>query len=399
MDDFQKKNVVYRFFSYVVILVFSLLIFESSKVNAQSREGLLSNASIGFAYEDNLLKTKPKQSGRSINIAPNLGYLKSIGKHNVFFSYDGNYASYFDNSDFSYSEHNFNVNGFISLPNSTGVNLSLFYRNEIEEPGSNDSSTSSDLVEFNKFNVIGFQTDLIFGTKRSTGQFLFSGGVNKRDYTNNLQSFRDIESKFLTGLFYYRFTSRFRGLVELTARDITYVSDNIIIDSTNFVTEVLTGFEWNPSLKTSGSFKVGYLERDYDSVELNDISGLSYLIDFNWRPSSYTYFKLSGSKRPIESAQIDVAGYFRNSFDIDIRHDLTDQMNIMIGSSYSDYDISSELSGREDKKYTYRLGATYAFSRNFSSSLELRHVLRDSTVSIFNFNSNVIEMSIFSTFE
>lgn len=393
--SFQSKKHI----NYVSIFLFTFAL--STNVLADDRNGLLVNGSVSVLHDDNILNSSEKASDTAVTVAPDIKYLGLVGKHKFLFSYKGEFASYIDDSKLNYNDHNFTVGARLDHSYKINTEFKLGYDKKIEEPGSTNSSTTL-LTEFNEYKNKSALARLYYGQKTSTGQIALEYKYDIRDYTNNFQDFRSFDLNQLSTTFFYRVAPKTRLLFQASAIDYKYedqaLANGISFNQSSEQKLYLAGVEWEATAKSTGIFKIGYQDKDFDDVRFNDISSLYYALDMIWRPNTYTRIKLGATRQTTESALLNEAGFLSTSYSIDVSHEIMTRTRLKAGYVFDNDDIVSG-SNRSDKRNTIKLGAIHSLRKWLDVKLEYQYQDKSSNIDLFNFESNSIQLSLETVFE
>ncbi|WP_426357580.1 outer membrane beta-barrel protein [Pseudocolwellia sp. HL-MZ19] len=380
-----------------------LLLVSSFTVNAEDRPGLLLNGAISAQHSDNVLNNVNEISDTSIIVNPQVQYLGLIGKHSFLLSYDGKFANYTENSEFNYNEHNVSTSLTLDHSHKIMTEFELNYDKKIETPGTTNSSTQS-LTNFNKYENKSASAKIYYGKKTSIGQVTLGYKYNDRDYTNNQQSYRDVEQNQINATFFYRIAPKTRFLIQAIAEDYSYedqtLTSGIVFNQSSTNNLYLAGVEWKATAKSTGIFKIGHQNKDYDDSRLVDISGLSYFLDFIWKPNTYTQVKLGADRQTTESAQLNESGFLSTSYSLDVSHKVTALTTLKAKYIKDNYDIvfSSGFADRTDKRNTFEISALHSIKDWLDIKLAYEYQEKTSNVDIYNYDSNNISFSVVTTF-
>jgi len=380
-----------------LVSVLIAYLFINTYVNAEERQGLLLNAAIIVEHDDNVLRKVNATADNAIKLAPELQYLTHFGKHLFAINYEGEYALYNDNDDLNYDDHDISL--FARLDHSLKINseFKLSYKDEIEEPGSNNSSSLL-IQEFNQTNKTQALAKLYYGSKQSIGQLVLGLDHNEYRYTNNLQGYRDVDRNKLTGTFFYRIAPKTRLLFQASIGDYDYIEKSQFPDQSSKETFYLAGVEWDITAKTSGTFKLGYQGKNFKQGVYNDISGLSYMLDMTWKPNTYTKIKIGASRMTQESSQLLTSAFVTNSYTVDAEHEITPRTKLKAAYTFDDDDIVTVRS-RTDKRHNVVFGVDHSLLTWLNISLDYQFIERKSDFEIYEFKANVIALSLTTKFK
>ncbi|MBL0709554.1 MAG: outer membrane beta-barrel protein [Colwellia sp.] len=372
------------------------ILFQTSSF-AEERQGLLLNAELTAEHDDNVLRKMKPISDSSLKIAPEVQYLTHIGKHIFALDYQGEYSAYKDNNKLNYDDHDITL--FAHLEHSLKISseFKLSYKNEIEEPGTNNS-TSLFIQEFNQTDKKQASAKLFYGTKQSIGQLVFGLDHLESRYTNNSQGYRDLDRNKLTSTFFFRIAPKTRLLLQASIANYDYIKRNNALDQSSQETFYLTGVEWDITAKTSGTFKLGYQGKDFDKNAYSDITGLSYMLDMTWKPNTYSKIKIGASRLTQESSQLFAGAFVTTSYSIDAEHEITARTKLKAAYTYDNDDIVT-IRNRTDKLHNIKLGINHSLLTWLNISFDYRYIERTSDFNIYEFKTNIINFSLTTKFK
>jgi hypothetical protein len=371
--------------------------------NAADRPGLSLNGSIKAEHNDNVLNNEAETSDTAIIVTPDVKYLGLMGKHSFLISYKGKFANFTKDSDLNFNEHNISAGANLDHIHKINSEFKLAYDRKVEDPGATNSSTQT-LTDFNEYENKSLIAKVYYGQKKSIGQIVLGYKYNDREYLNNQQSYRDVEQNQFNATFFYRIAPKTRILVQASTEDYDYedqtLTNGVIFNQSSTNNLYLAGIEWQATAKTTGTFKIGQQDKDYDDDRLIDISGLSYMLDLSWKPNTYTQIKLGADRQTTESAQLNESGFLSTSYSIDVTHDLTSLTTLKAKYIKDDYDIvfSSGSANRTDKRNTLELSASYSAREWLDINLSYKYQEKSSNLDIYNYNSNIISLSLETNF-
>jgi hypothetical protein len=373
-------------------ICFGIGLLLPSSVSAQERQGLLLNAVLTVQSDSNITRTAEKTSDRLAVFSPQLQFLSHVGQHTFVFDYQGDLSVYNDNSQYNYNNHDFKLGAQLGHSYQFSSEFALGYQNKIEDPGANNAAPQV-ISEFNQLTRKTALAKIYYGTKSSNGQLVLGLDHNQERYTNNQQSFRDLDQNTLTGTFFYRIVPKIRILFEASVATFDDVAGIRSSDQNRF----LAGVEWAATAIISGTFKVGYLQRDNVNESFNDISGLSYNLDMIWQPNSYSKVIIGSKRTTLESAQQDIGGFISTSYSLGLEHALSSrtQLNASYEQAESDF---NNVQNRSDTGKSIKMGISHSLHTWLDIRLDYRYSARSSNDEIFVFSSDSLGLSLTSKF-
>ena len=365
---------------------------------AQSAGGLSLNASVLTGYDDNVLRRSAASSDRTIKFLPELKLKSLYGKHQFYFGYNGGFTSYSDNSSLNYDDHNLSLRALFDHSRRFNSELQLTYQDKIEQPGTTNAVSTLVTNEFNQFSNKNALASFFYGSRKSIGQFVLAFDVDDREYSNNQQEFRNVERQRIKGTMFYNLGLKTRVLFEARVAAFDYTSEQQLADQSNHENTYFAGVEWQVTAKTSGIFKIGYQSKDFETQQFSDLTGLSYILNMDWSPFSYTQINVGARRETKESAQLGVGGFLDTSYSIMMSHEMSAKTEFFASYFRSKEDITSSQS-RTDRRAKINLGIAYRLNSWLILELDYRHQKRESDIELLKFSANAVELSLSSTFK
>jgi uncharacterized protein (PEP-CTERM system associated) len=160
----------------------------------------------------------------------------------------------------------------------------------------------------------------------------------------------------------------------------------------------LTGVTWEATSKTTGIFKIGYQEKNYDDNAFGDLSSLALMLDSTWKPNTYTTITLGAAQESRESAQESSNGYLRRRIKTGLEHNITPRTQLLIKARYGN-DQFDDAFNREDDRLDLQLSVKYSLLRWLYIGAEYQYEERNSNLNAYDFNANVYTLLIGTNFK
>ncbi|GAB2681942.1 outer membrane beta-barrel protein [Aliiglaciecola aliphaticivorans] len=376
-------------FPKLILMLFALAHFHSA--NAQQNEGFSAVIGANIGQEDNVFRSSEELSDEFLQLVPALKLTELYESVQLDAQYKGNYRQYNDLSDLSYAEHEASLKGQYKHTAKFSSEFALGYSDKIEEPGTSNA-VGTVLEEFNEIATTSVKVAGTYGTIKSKGQIKVAYDAAKLRYGNNEQSFRDYDSNELTGTFFYRIAPKTRLLLEASKNDLSYES-NRLIDASSSQYRYLAGVEWAATAKTTGIFKIGYQDINYDDELLDDISSLAYYLDMVWKPNTYTGIKLGAERSTRESAIQGLSSFISETYSFGVNHGFSARSKIDFNFNYRKDDIDNPLNnGARFSSISAKY--TYALKRSVEVYIDYTHKKRSSDFAVYDYDSNIYMLGV-----
>jgi hypothetical protein len=363
-----------------------------TKVDDQVVPGFYANVELDLVYDDNILLTDdavtPSIDSMIFEARPELQWVGTLGKHMARFGYQGYYAWHEARSTSNFDDHYVGGDVTLDLTQKLNVNLTADYREEHEVRTAVALPLGAGPNLWEQWAVAG---QVVYGRRVAKAQVALKGEYWERDYTNNGQSFRDYDADALTLTLFYNLGPKTQLLIEPSYTD--YVYPNSAQD--NDVVRMLAGVTWEATAKTTGEFKIGWHEKEFDIGPTD--SGLSLESRIVWKPKSYSTVTGALSRYVYDSA---VGGgslsYEATVANLDWEHDLTALTQFQAGLRY---ESDSYDTGRDDDLFDAYLGVSYALKRWMTIGARYDYAQRDSSDAGNDYTDNRFMIGVKATYD
>ena len=245
------------------------------------------------------------------------------------------------------SQHRLDINGdadWLYEPRGSGLTEGL-------------GDAVNELVKYQQQNVL---VRYEYGAQSSKAQVALSAGFFSKKYQNfrEVSQYRDYDKSLIGVTGYYNTQASTRTFLEVKQENYRYdflQANGISRDSDDL--KILLGMEWEATALTSGSFKLGYQSKDFNSSERENFSGLSWEAGVNWQPLSYSNVQFTTSRSAKDP--LVQGDYIKESFyGINWTHNWSDYLSSLAGINYTNEQYTGDV-GRKDKTKSARLGLNY----------------------------------------
>lgn len=245
--------------------------------------------------------------------------------------------------------------------------------------------------ELVKYQLQNAEVRYEYGALSSKAQMAFDLGFFSKKYENfrEVSQYRDYDKSLIGVTGYYNTQAATRTFIEVKQENYRYnvlEVDGVSRDSDD--RKALIGIEWEATALTSGSFKLGYQNKDFDDSERKSFSGLSWEAAVNWKPLSYSTFQLVTSRAAKDP--LVQGDYIKESvLGVNWTHYWSDYLSSFASVDYVDEQYTGDV-GRKDKTKSLRLGGNYV-SNNFGMiSTFVDFIDKSSTQSSIEFDRIIV---------
>lgn len=362
---------------------------------------VLPTLSTGVRYDDNIYQASLNERSSWVGLVDagaglryetgasgwELGYLASSGTYS------------FDSTD-NYLDHFFSGRGIVQLGERQRLELDANYDKAHQDRGAGLSQGAGPLLnDVDQFDRAALGATYILGRDDSPGRLELQAGYNAMEFTNNRERTRffDTDETSASGTFFWKVFPKSSLLLELRRADINFPEDRPSEPSFSSVSDrAFVGIAWDATAKTTGSVRVGYLRKDFDSDDRDTFTAPSWEVELEWSPRSYSTITLETSRYDQETIFLGpaFAGDFidTESYSVAWTHDWSDRWATTLDLSYLDEDFANSPQAQQTGSAQFSL--QYTMHRWLNWELGYRWSDRDSNVEFFNFARNQIELSV-----
>jgi len=353
---------------------------------------------LSHRYDDNIFRqAEPNEVDSWVTVAaPQLQLIGEKDANMFALTYMGDYGIYADSSADNYTDHTLSLDAMLEANDQNRFKLAastaMLHDNRGE--GSSEGVIAGSRAEPDEYDATGISGVYDFGHETAVFGLALSAGTTDVEYQNNLSetSFRDRNDTDLGIKLYGRLSGKTRAFVELVKREIDYDVTPIagaILDSEE--QNVLVGAEWDITGKTTGSVKVGRLDKDFEAASLTDSDFVNWQAMVSWAPRSYSLLSLVASKTPQET---NGTGSFieSSSYSLFWMHDWSDRLHSSVDAGFGK-DIFVDDPRIDDRK-NYGISLNYDFDRWFNVGVGYVYTDRESNANQFDFDRGQFRLSL-----
>lgn len=151
------------------------------------------------------------------------------------------------------------------------------------------------------------------------------------------------------------------------------------------------------SPKTELTISGGYLWRKYDD-NIRAFNGLTGSAQLNYKATGKLLLFASAARQLYEEVYLDQFYSVNNSFTAGAEYRITEKIKAFASGVYLDKSFrgeeSSSASGRRDNLYLFKAGVGWKPARRFSVDISSQYEIRHSSVDVFGFKDNMVEITV-----
>lgn len=341
---------------------------------------------MGFAlgYDDNLFLTNGNEKSSSMLIFSPGFSLDARGSNSVTqIKHQTQIGRYGQSDDDNYVDHTTRAQFDFAFDRRNFLRAGLDYIRSHDPRGSTDRAISPSP---DKYRLTSPFVTYAFGAPGAAGRLEAYYSQGDKRYTNNRATtvLSDRETREFGGAFYWRVMPRTYLLAEARATDISYRSPNSRLSAEE--RRYYGGVTWEATAATTGTLKIGRLERDFDRSTIPDFRGTSWEALVTWSPRTYSKFDFFTARQTNEASGL--GNFILTSVSgVSWNHAWSSVLTTGLDFRYQKDEFQG-FSRTDDLKI---LGAKvgYRFRRWLTLGAEYTHTQRDSSRSVFDYDKNL----------
>jgi hypothetical protein len=287
---------------------------------------------------------------------------------------------YHSSHDDDNTDHHLDADAHLEFSSRHRLDLNAGY-DRIENTADTTSRAEND-----KYHTRNIGAVYGLGVESAAMQFELGADQEHRRYDNSgsLNRDKDRDTRTLSATAYYRLAPKTRVLFEIGSSDFDYVSSRTL-DSVN--RSYLAGVTLDATASTSGTFKVGREEKDFDDPAASDPGLTAWHADLSWKPRTYSTFRLT-ARQGIDEGSSQEQFVETRMAGLEWDHAWNGFFSTQLAVIRSKMDYAN-AANRHDETDTYRLGLTWELRRWLSLDLGYRYRQRESNVDQENFERSL----------
>lgn len=315
------------------------------------------------------------------------------------FTYAGDIGTYWDSDDDNYDDHYLEAAGSAQVADRVGISGYVAYEVEHDDRGTGPSNGLADLTtttfsEPTTYDRVlgGAQLNLgREGASRVRGELAID--LDSREYNNfrALTAERDRDRQMYRATGFLEIAPNTDLLVEGRYNNIEY--DFVSAGSTTLDSEetsFLVGVTWRATARTTGTVKLGYIDKSFADAGRTDFDDPTWSIDVTYAPRTYSQITFSSGSAPRETdGQGDAIT--NTYYSANWTHDWSEVIHSRVGLNYTTEEF--EGATREDDVTNIDLGVDYDLRRYLTIGVGYRFSQRNSNQANTDFDRNMLFVS------
>lgn len=345
---------------------------------------------VQVGHDDNIFSSETGEVDSLITvIKPSVQFIAEQENDAYRLTYALEDGTYQDSSADNYTDHSLVGEAILELNSRNRLDLTASYLKEHEDRGSNDSA---DLGSPDRYTDKVLSGTYRYGAEDAKGNVEVKASFLDHQFDKVQNAGRDRDNVLVGATFFYRVAPKTSALFEVRQEDIDYDLASSTLDNTE--RKYLAGAKWDATAKTSGTAKLGYSEKDFDSATHQDQDGISWEVGVRWAPRTYSTFDLNTSQEFEETSGAGDA-IDTETLSLAWTHAWNERVstNAMLSHMNEDY-VGNGAGAREDETDTVTLGVNYELQRWLSVNLAYTNTDTESNVAGESYDRNQVMLTL-----
>lgn len=344
-----------------------------------------------YEYDNNIFNSSSNEkSSTKLVVKPSVNF-QMIDALNTFSM--GTYVesgTYFSSSDDNYLDGGFEAATHLEPSSRDRFDFKYEYDFKTEQRGTGVSEGLLNLLDDpSEFREQNADLRYEFGGITSS-RFALLANYQDIRFTNNrnLTQYRDFDERLLGGQFLYALSALTDLTLDASYTGIRYdLIDESGVTRDSNVKELLVGVRWEATALTTGVAKIGYQNKSFKAFERGDFNGVSWLVEAQWAPLSYSTFRLTSQAGAVDP---DTFGDYIDQKGVSLgwEHTWSSLVSTSAVYSYTNDDFSGVE--REDDSQELVLSVIHNTARWLETSMYYTYQDKDSNLALFKFDKSIV---------
>jgi len=344
-------------------------------------------------YDDNIFLAQNNEKDSWVTvISPHILAKTQYRASTYSILYHADIARFHSSSNDNFEDQQLLAKADMVLSSRVRLDLQAEFLDGHDGRGTTDRVVANGPDEWHSWGIGGV---FGYGAEKARGQFELEASYVDKEYDNNRAITRGADHAIgeVGGTFYWRVRPKTQLVFEARYADIDYDLSSANLDSDE--QRYYIGVKWDATFKTTGTAKIGYMMKDFDSAARKNFDGASWEIGVQWRPRSYAVVDISTSKGFTESTGVGDVTVVQD-FDVSWKNQWGHRLSTTASLRLANLDYQN--SPREDDFQKYELRADYALRRWLDMGAGYFYEDRDSNTAGNDYNRNNFRVSLDASF-
>lgn len=252
---------------------------------------------LGEKYNDNIFEQETVKTGSWITtVGPVVTVVADKGANHIEASYRLSSGTYQSSHSDDYVDHFAGINIASGLTKRLDIKAWGEYSKTHDVRGTTFTGTPTGPNK-DKYHEIEAGAEVSYGVR---ARIEVEGEYTSKRYDNNRARTekRDLDTAGGRVEFSFPLAQKTRGILEVRYEHLDFKFFSATRNDDSNEQRYFAGLEWDATAKTTGSVRLGYLQKDFTNPQLSTYSQFSWELDMKWAPKSYSRWRLRSSSMP-----------------------------------------------------------------------------------------------------
>jgi len=348
---------------------------------------------IGFTFGRNNNMARSNTNRYASNFTtwtPSIVATSQFGVSKYSLGYQGEFVNYASSERDNVENQEVAASGSHDLATRFALNWRASLLDRYDAAGSTDRATGAS-GNPDHWSATNWALSGRYGAESATGRIFLEVGQYDKEYKNNraTTAAADYKSSNIALRFLGRMSAKTNFVTEYRFTKFNYNLDTTGLD--NIERRALVGVEWEATAATTGTFKIGNLNKTYSSGRAG-FSGGTWEGGLSWTPLTYSRVDLSLGRSASDPTG-STADYLLNNYgSVKWTHDWRTYFTSRVtwGMNKTKYVGIA----RNDKTYDYGMGLDFVVGRNAMLSADFLRTMRNSNDNTLDYDRNLVSANL-----
>ncbi len=377
--------------SAAACLVVSGGVYAADDTAPQLAEGFHPNIKVMEKRDSNVTRDPITAiSSNVLVVNPSLLLKGASGANDFSAFYEAEGGRYASSSADNYTDHKLTATANLNFSSRSALTITPEYLKDHDDRGSVAGAAAT--ATPNKYTNTSLRGSYMYGVEDARGRVKFDLGQADRGYDNNRTATTAYDRKTtdMGGTFYLRVAPKTSAFFEATNSKIAYKDPLSTLSGQERGYRV--GVEWDITALTSGSFKIGQLQKKFDNTAAHPNSNkTSWIGNAHWTPRTFVNVDFTTSQTATESSGLGNYVLVGNNL-LNVGYNVTERA--LVGVNLGTVSEEFVNAGRKDNTNKYGIKAEYKFRHWLIGNVEYSNDRKTSNVVNGGYNRNVFAIGL-----
>jgi hypothetical protein len=205
------------------------------------------------------------------------------------------------------------------------------------------------------------------------------------DYDESINDYRNRMDNSFALYAFYKFWPKTSLFAQYSFADIEFDTESI---NDSIENRYYAGINWEITAKTRGSFKLGYIDKNFDDSSVSDQDGFSFELQTQHNLTPKRALQVNAFQKFQESDTAGATSFIASGINVGVRQKFTEKWSAILVASFEIDDYNGI--DRKDNYFTIGPAVRYEPKKWLIFDLAYYYNLNDSDISFYDYTSNEV---------